>query len=82
MEIAAMNLSARGTPTTITERLSNIPRMFNEARNDLRSTRKYLLSLNRLAHREVSTRARGPENTMKESKMVARRARDSMALLS
>jgi hypothetical protein len=82
MDMTAINLTASGTVTTIIERLTNIPRRLIDARNDLRSTSTYLLSLKRFAHCEVIKRASGPENIRNESKIVARRARDSMALLS
>jgi len=82
IEITARNLTPMGTATTIIERLINIPRILIAARNERRSTSTYLLSLNCFAHREVMKRARGPENIRKERRIVAKSARDSIALLS
>jgi hypothetical protein len=71
-----------GTVTTMIERLMSIPRMLIAARNERRSTSTYLLSLNCFAHREVMKRASGPEKIRNERRIVAKRARDSIALLS
>jgi hypothetical protein len=82
IDIVAINLSTSGTATTIMERLTNIPRILMAARNNLRSTSTYVVSLKFFAHREVMKRARGPEKMRNESRIVAKRASDSIALLS
>jgi hypothetical protein len=81
IDIAAINLMASGA-TTITERLRKSPSKLSDARNDLRITNTSLLSLNPLAHFEVSTSASGPEKSMKEIRITTRRAREYTAASS
>jgi hypothetical protein len=82
IEIVAINLMASGTATTMTERLSNIPRTLTAANKDLRSTRTNLLSLRFFAQREVRIIAIGPEKSMKDNKIIARRAKEYISLAS
>jgi hypothetical protein len=82
IEIVAINLMASGTATTMTERLSNIPRTLTAAKNDLRRTRTNLLSLRFFAQREVRIIAIGPEKSMKDNKITARRAKEYISLAS
>jgi hypothetical protein len=81
IDIAAINLIASGA-TMITERLRKSPSKLSDARNDLRITNTSLLSLNPLAHFEVSTSASGPEKSMKDIRITTRRAREYTAASS
>ena len=79
--IAAINLTASGAKI-ITERLRKSPSRLSKARNILRIIKTSLLSLNPLAHFEVSKSARGPEKRMKESKITTRTAKEYTAASS
>jgi hypothetical protein len=79
IEMAAINLMARGAATTMMERLRKSPRRLRAARNDLRATRTTVLSLSCFAQFEVRKSARGPEKRMKDIKTTTRRAKERTA---
>jgi hypothetical protein len=79
IEAMAINFTANGTATMITERLKSIPSTFTAAKNDRRRTKTYLLSLRFLAQRVVRISAIGPEKSMKDNKITARKAKEYIA---